>query len=131
MQSSKEQQGETRKPSSEINAKKIEEKQQNGKDQRFLQENESYQGNISCKDGHNKGRKWYGPNTEAKDIKKRGQEYTEELYSKDLLDPDNHDGLITHLEPDILECKVRWALGSITANKASGMMEFQLSYFKS
>ena len=69
--------------------------------------------------------------TEAEDIKKRWQESTEELYSKDLLDPDNHDGLITHLEPDILECKVRWALGSITANKASGMMEFQLSYVKS
>ena len=58
--------------------------------------------------------------TEADDIKKRWQEYTEELYKKDLHDPDNHDGLITHLEPDILECKVKWALGSITINKASG-----------
>ena len=58
--------------------------------------------------------------TEAKDIKKRWQEYTEELYKKDLHDPDNHDGVITHLEPDILECKVKWALGSITTNKASG-----------
>ena len=58
--------------------------------------------------------------TEAEDIKKRWQEYTEELYKKDLHDPDNHDGVITHLEPDILECKVRWALGSITTNKASG-----------
>ena len=57
--------------------------------------------------------------TEAEDIKKRQQEYTEKLYKKDLYDPDNHDGVITHLEPDILECKVRWALGSITANKAS------------
>ena len=57
--------------------------------------------------------------TEAKDITKRQQEYTEELYKKDLNDPDNHDGMITHLEPDILECKVRWALGSITVNKAS------------
>ena len=57
--------------------------------------------------------------TEAKDIKKRRQEYTEE-YKKDLTDPDNHDGVITHLEPDILECKVKWALGSITMNKASG-----------
>ena len=57
--------------------------------------------------------------TEAKDIKKRWQEYTEELYKKDLNDPDNHDGMITHLEPDILECKVKWALGSITMNKAS------------
>ena len=58
--------------------------------------------------------------TEAEDIKKRWQEYTEELYKKDLHDPDNHDGVITHLEPDILEYKVKWAVGSITANKASG-----------
>ena len=57
---------------------------------------------------------------ETEDIKKRWQEYTEELYKKDLHDPDNHDGVITHLEPDILECKVKWALGSITMNKASG-----------
>ena len=59
--------------------------------------------------------------TEAEDIKKRWQEYTEELYKKDLHDPDNHDSVIIHLEiPDILECKVKWALGSITMNKASG-----------
>ena len=60
--------------------------------------------------------------TEAEDIKKRWQEYTEELYKKDLHDPDNHEGVITHtqLEPDILECEVRWALGSITTNKANG-----------
>ena len=58
--------------------------------------------------------------TEAQDIKKRWQEYTEELYKKDLHDPDNHEGVITHLEPDILECEVKWALGSITTNKASG-----------
>ena len=59
--------------------------------------------------------------TEADDIKKRWQEYTEELYKKDLHDPDNHSGVITHLEPDILECKVKWDLGrSITMNKASG-----------
>ena len=58
--------------------------------------------------------------TEAEDIKKRWQEYIEELYKKYLHDPDNHDGLITHLEPDILECEVKWALGSITMNKASG-----------
>ena len=57
--------------------------------------------------------------TEAEDIKKRRQEYTEELYKKDLHDPDNHDGVITHLEPDILECEVKWALGSITTNKDS------------
>ena len=58
--------------------------------------------------------------TEAENIKKRWQEYTEELYKKDLHDPDNHDGVITHLEPDILECEVKWALGSITMNKTSG-----------
>ena len=58
--------------------------------------------------------------TAAEDIKKRWQEYTEELYKKDLHDPDNHDGLITHLEPDSLECEVKWALGSITMNKAGG-----------
>ena len=57
---------------------------------------------------------------EAEDIKKRWQEYTEELYKKDLHDPDNHDGVITHLEPDILECEVKWTLGSITKNRASG-----------
>ena len=58
--------------------------------------------------------------TEAEDIKKRWQEYTKELYKKDLHDPDNHDGVITHLEPDSLDCEVKWALGSITTNKASG-----------
>ena len=71
--------------------------------------------------------------TEAEDIKKRWQEYTEELYKKDLHDPDNHNGVITHthLEPDILECEVKWALESITMNKLVEVMEFQLSYFKS
>ena len=73
--------------------------------------------------------------TEAEDIKKRQQEYAE-LYKKDLHDPDNHNGVITHLEPDILECEVKWALGNITMNKAGidgklEVMEFQLSYFKS
>ena len=58
--------------------------------------------------------------TEAEDINKRWQEYTEELYKKDLNDPDNYDAVITHLEPDILECEVKWVLGSITTNKASG-----------
>ena len=92
-------------------------KQQNEEDQRSLQENQRFQGNISCKDGHNKGLKWL---TEAEEIKKRWQEYTEELYKKDLHDPDKHNGVISHLELDILECKVKWALGSITMNKASG-----------
>ena len=69
--------------------------------------------------------------TKAEDIKKRWQEYIEEIYKKDLHDPDNHDGVITGLEPDILECEVKWALESITMNKASDMMEFQLSCLKS
>ena len=69
--------------------------------------------------------------TEAEDIKKRWQEYTEKLYKKDLHDPNNHNGVITHLEPDILESEVKWALESITVNKAVEVMEFQLSYFKS
>ena len=66
--------------------------------------------------------------TEAEDIKKRWQQYTE-LYKKDVHDPDNHNGVITHLEPDILECEVKWALGSITTNKVE-VMECQLSYFQ-
>ena len=68
--------------------------------------------------------------TEAEDIKKKLQEYTEELYKKDLHNPDNHDGVITHLEPDILECEVKWALGSITMKKLVELLEFQLSCFK-
>ena len=68
--------------------------------------------------------------TEAEDIKKRWQEYTEELYKKDLHDQDNHDGVITNLEPDILECEVKWALESIATNKVE-VMEFQWSCFKS
>ena len=70
--------------------------------------------NISCKDGLNNRHKWYRRN------RSRWQEYTEELYKKELLEPDNHDDVITHLEPDILECEVKRALGSITTNKASG-----------
>ena len=69
--------------------------------------------------------------TEAEHVKKMWQEYTKELFKKDLHDPDNHNGVITHLEPDILECEVRWALESITMNKANVVIEFQLSYFKS
>ena len=68
--------------------------------------------------------------TEAEDIKKRWQQYTEELYKKDLHDPDNHSGVITHLEPDILECEVKWALGSITTNKASGSDEIPAELFQ-
>ena len=68
--------------------------------------------------------------TEAEEIKKRQQEYTEELYKKDLHDPDNHDGVIIHLEPDILEREVKWALGSITTNKASGGDGIPLELFQ-
>ena len=68
--------------------------------------------------------------TEAEDTKKRCQEYTEELYKKDLLDPDNHDGVISHLEPDILECKVKWALQNITTNKASGSNGIPIELFQ-
>ena len=68
--------------------------------------------------------------TKAGDIEKRWQEYTE-LYKQVLRDPDNHDGVITHLEPDILECEVKWALGSITTKKLVEVIEFQLSFFKS
>ena len=69
--------------------------------------------------------------TEAEEIKKRWQEYTEELHKKGLNDPDNHDGVVTHLEPGILGCEVKWALGSISTTKLVEVMEFQLSYFKS
>ena len=68
--------------------------------------------------------------TEAEDIKKRWQEYTEELYKKDLHNPDDHDGVITHLEPGILECEVKWTLGSVTTNKASGGDEIPVELFQ-
>ena len=68
---------------------------------------------------------------ETEDIKKRWQKYTEELYTKDLQDPDNHDGVTTHLELDILECKVKWSLESITTKMQVEVMKFQFSYFKS
>ena len=68
--------------------------------------------------------------TETEDIKKRWQEYTEELYKKDLHDPDNYDGVITHLEPDILKCEVKWAIGIITMNKARGCDGIPVKLFK-
>ena len=90
-----------------------------GKTRAFFRKIRDTKGTFHVKMGSIKDRN--GMNlTEAKDIKKRWQEYTEEQYKKDLHDPDNHDGVITHLEPDILECEVKWALGSITTNKASG-----------
>ena len=88
-----------------------------------------YQGNISCKDGHNKGQNGMDL-TEVEDIKKRWQKYTEELYKKDLHDPDNHDDVITYLEPDMVECEVKWALGSITTNKTSGGDEIPAELFQ-
>ena len=105
-------------------------KQQNGKDQRSLQENWRPQGNISCEDGPIKDRKGQDL-TEAEEVKKRWQEYTEELYKKGLNNLDNHDGMVTHLEPDILECEVKWALGNTAAIKASGGNEIPAELFKS
>ena len=117
MQSSKEQQEEIRKPSSAINAKKG--KQQNGKTRDLSKKIRDTNGTFHAKMGTIKDRNGRDL-TEAEGIKKRWQEYTGELYKKDLHDPDNHEGVITHLEPDILECEVKWALESITTNKASG-----------
>ena len=96
----------------------IEENNRMGKTRDFFKKSR-YQGNISCKMGTIKDRNGRDL-TDAEDINKRWQEYTEELYKKDLHDPGNHDDVITHLEPDILECEVKWALGSISTNKASG-----------
>ena len=110
--------------------KEIEENNRMGKTIDLFKKTRDTKGTLHAKMGSIKDRNSIDL-TEAEDIKKRWQEYTEELYKKDLQDPDNHDGVITHLEPDILECEVKWALESITMNKASGGDEFQLSYFKS
>ena len=80
--------------------------------------------------GNNKGQKWYGSKQKQKTLRRKWQEYTEELYRKDLHDPDNHNGVITDLEPDILECEVKWALQSITMNKASGGNEIPVELFQ-
>ena len=129
MQSSKEKQGEIRKPFSLINAKKerktiewerleISSIKLEIPREHFMQK----MGSIKDRNGMDL--------TEAEDIKKRWQEYTEELYKKDLHDPDNHNGVITHLEPDILECEVKWTSGSITMNKASGGDGIALELFQ-
>jgi len=116
--------------------KDTEENNRMGKTRYLLKKIRDTKGTLHAKMGTIKDRK-YVHLTETADTKKRWHEYTEELYRKDLNDPDNHDGVITHLEPDILEYKVKWTLGSITMNKASGgvgipeVMKFQLSYFKS
>ena len=117
MQSSKEEKGEIRKPSSVINAK-IKENNKMGKTRDLFKKIRDTKGTFHAKMGTIKDRNDVDL-TEAEDIKKRWQEDTE-LYKKDLQDPDNHDDVITHLEPDILECEVKWALESITMNKASG-----------
>ena len=90
-----------------------------GKTRDLIKKIRDTKGTFHAKMGSIKGRNGLDL-TEAEDIKKRWQEYTEELYKKDPHDQYNHDGVITHLEPDILDCKVKWALGSITTNKASG-----------
>ena len=104
--------------SSVISAKKIEENNRMGKTRHLFKKIRDTKRIFHAKMGLIKDRNGMDL-TEAEDIKKRWQEYTK-LYKQDLHDPDNHDGVITHLEPDILECKVKWALGSITTNKASG-----------
>ena len=94
--------------------------EQNGKTKDLFKKIRDTRGTLHTKtDGHDKEQKWYDL-TEAEPITKKWEEYTEEPYKKDLHYPDDHDGVITHLEPDILECEVKWALGSITTNKASG-----------
>ena len=100
-------------------SKEIEENNRMGKTRDLFKKIRDTRGTFHAKMGLIKDRDCMD-RTEAEDIKKRWQEYTEELYKKDLHDPDNHDGVVTHLEPDILECKVKWALGSIMINKASG-----------
>ena len=99
--------------------KEVDEKKRMGKTRDILKKIRDTKGTFHAKMGTIKDGNSMDL-TEAEDIKKKWQQYTEELYKKDLHNPDNHDGVITHLEPDILECKVKWALGSITMNKASG-----------
>ena len=109
--------------------KEIEENNRMGKTRDLFKNIRDAKGTFNVKMGTIKDRNGMDL-TEAKYIKKRWQEYTEELYKKDLHDPSNDDGVITHLEPDNMECKVKWALGSIIT-KLAKVMEFQLSSFKS
>ena len=110
--------------------KEIEENNRMEKTRDLLKKIKDTKGTFHAKMGSKKDRNGMDL-TEAEDIKKSWKECTEELYKKDLHDPDNHDGVITDLEPDILECEVKWALESITTTKLVEVMEFQLSYFKS
>ena len=128
MQSSKEQQEEIRKPSSAINANNRG-KQQNGKDQRSLQKIRDTKGTFHAKMGSIKDSKSMDL-TEAEDKKKRWQVYTEELYKEEFHDPDKNNGVITHLQPNILECEVKWALERITMNKDSGGDEIPVKLFQ-
>ena len=107
----------------------MEENNGTGKTRDLFNKIRDTKGTFHAKMGTIKGRNGLAL-TEVEDIKKRWQEYTEKLYKRDLHDPDSHNGVITHLEPDILECEVKWALGSITT-KLVEVMEFQLNYFKS
>ena len=109
--------------------KEIEENNRMGKTRDLFKKTRDTNGTFHTKMGLIKDRNGMEL-TEAEDNKKRWQEYTEELYRKGLLDPDNHDGVITHLEPDILECEVTWALESITRNKASGCDEIPPEFFQ-
>ena len=118
MQSSKEYQGEIRAFLSD-QCKEIEENNRLGKTRDLFKKIRDTKGTFRAKMGSIKDRNVMDL-TEAEDIKKRWQGYLEELYKKDLNDPDNHDDVITNLEPDILECKVKWVLGIITTNKANG-----------
>ena len=108
--------------------KEIEENNRMGKTRDLFKKIRDTKGTFHAKMGSIKGRNGMDL-TEAEDIKKRWQEYTE-LYKKDPHDPDNHNGVITHLEPDILECEVKWALRSITTNKASGLDEIPVELFQ-
>ena len=110
--------------------KEIEENNRLGKTRDLFKKIRDTKGTFHAKMGSIKDRNGMDL-AETEDIKKRWQECTEELYKKDLHDPGTQDGVITHLEPDILECEVKWALENITTDKASGGDRFQLSYFKS
>ena len=132
MESSKKEQGEIRKSYSVINSRKWRKNNRMGKTRYLFKKIRDTKGIFHAKIGTIKDRNSMDL-TEAKDIKKRWQEYTEELYKKDLYDLDNCDGMIIHLEPDIMKCEIKWALGRITMKKKKKVevMEFQLSYFKS
>ena len=110
--------------------KEIEENNRMGKTRDLFKKIRDKKATFHAKMGTIKDRKVMDL-TEAEDIKKKWQDYTEELYKKDLHDPDDHNGVITHLESDILKCKVKWALGSIATIQLVEVIEFQLSYFKS